>query len=343
MLISIFFSVIIYSIVNGDLKRIEKFHNKRQQEERENMRPYVDEFRNYRKQNPNLPSLSKLQKYSPEIIYQVRTGLQWKLLIINGGIFFLSGVAGYFLAGRTLKPIEKMVEDQKRFIADASHELRTPLTSLRTAMEVDIRDKDQPEKIKKALVNYLEDVINLQTLSDRLLRLYSIEENAEFGDKGCIKSISLIKVLNSAKKNISVMLKNKNIRLNSNIEKKVVLAVDEGDLVELFTILLDNAIKYSEDNAEINVTSQVLDKNKIKISIQDFGIGITEAEIRHIFDRFYRSDLARAKNGVGGYGLGLSIAKKIAELNCGNILVESEIDKGSVFSVVLCCREDDNK
>src|SRR4030042_6455251 len=107
----------------------------------------------------------------PEILEEARRRLMLNLILINLGVLIISGGAAYFLAGRTLEPIEKALENQKRFVADASHELRTPLTTMKTELEVNLRSKGLVEEAKKILESNLEEVDKLGYLSDKLLRL----------------------------------------------------------------------------------------------------------------------------------------------------------------------------
>jgi len=102
-------------------------------------------------------------------------------------------------------------------------------------------------------------------------------------------------------------------------------------LVETFVILLDNSIKYSPKNSKIEINSKS-SKNKVTISVMDEGIGIASDDLVHIFDRFYRAEKSRTEKG---YGLGLSIAKKIIEQHKGEIEVKSEVNKGTTFTVIL--------
>jgi signal transduction histidine kinase len=104
--------------------------------------------------------------------------------------------------------------------------------------------------------------------------------------------------------------------------------------MQLITILLDNAIKYSPPDTQIVVDNKIK-ADCIKITIKDQGIGISSNDLPHLFDRFYRADLARSKATTPGFGLGLAIAKKIIDLHHGSIMVKSQIDHGSTFIINL--------
>ena len=129
------------------------------------------------------------------------------------------------------------------------------------------------------------------------------------------------------------MAKKKNISIAAKIPKTKI-AGDKRALTELFTVLLDNAIKYSPNKKEVSITARKYD-SKVQISVKDNGIGIKKEDLPHIFDRFYRADKSRTKQVVKGYGLGLSIAKRIVSTHNGTITVESEEGKGSAFIIVF--------
>jgi len=250
---------------------------------------------------------------------------------INVIILFLSALSGYFLAGRTLRPIKNMIDEQNRFITDSSHELNTPLTSLKTSIEVNLRDKNfNMEKAKEVLASNLEDVNSLQFLSAELIKLTQYQDqNNNFQSE----KLSLLEIIQEAVEKVKSQAKKKGIVIKLDIPKTQVMG-DRRSLTELFIILVDNAIKYSPNKKSVSVSVRKPD-SKVQILVKDNGIGIDKKDIPYIFDRFYRADKSRTKQKAVGYGLGLSIAKRIVTLHNGNIVVESEIGKGSVFMVTL--------
>lgn len=288
MVISIFFSFIIYRGATAELNRIENMQR-------------------VRRPNPQFV-------IDPEIIIETKARIFFSLLSLNAIILFVSGLSGYFLAGKTLNPIAKMMDEQKDFVSNASHELRTPLAALKSQIEVALRSKSMSTKeAKEILKSNLEDVNNMVSLSNYLLKLnkFQLENN-----KLDFKKVELSKIINK-------VVKDKKIKLD--LDKSIV-KVNEDSIYELISILVDNAVKYGE-NKEVIVTL----KNKV-LKIKDNGIGISEADLPHIFDRFYRGDKARSHDG---YGLGLSIAKQIADIHSVKIRVESKLDKGSTFKVIF--------
>ncbi len=252
------------------------------------------------------------------------------LFYLNGLVFFLSTLVSYYLANRTIRPLEELYEIQKRFATDASHELRTPLTAMKTEIEVNLRDKNlRVDDLKKLLQSNLEEIEKLEQLSNGLMTLARLQEDPTLEveviylkDK-IIRAYEQVKIL-AEKKNISIKLKLKNVTVMGNSES----------MVKLFVILLDNAIKYSPEGSKIEVISTISGKN-VEIEVKDQGIGISKTDIPYIFLPFYRSEQSRCRTLAKGDGIGLSIAKKIVDVHGGGIEVKSELGSGASFIVRL--------
>jgi len=260
--------------------------------------------------------------------------LQLNLLYFNLLILALSAFSGYFFAKRTMHPIEEMVEAQNRFTADASHELRTPLTAMRSEIEVGLRDeKITLSEQKKLLESNLEEIEKLESLSSALLKLAKYQQESKVN----FKTLHLPEILIEAYEKVENMAEKKSIKFDNKLENLQVLG-DHQSLVELFVILLDNAIKYSPQKSKIKISIEKHDHRAV-VKIADSGIGVKASDLPHIFERFYRADNSRCKNSpdgiCDGYGLGLSIAKSIVDFHDGEISVKSDLGKGSEFSVKL--------
>ena len=251
-----------------------------------------------------------------------------RLLLLNGAILTISGAGAYFLAGRTLSPIEKVMEDQKRFVADASHELRTPLTSIKTEIEVALRDKKiSLRDAKKLLASNLSDIDKMKDLANYLLTLSRYESGRGLE----MEHVDLKKVLLEASKQNAAVSKKKKVKVIKKLESARVRGNRAG-LTELFSILISNAVNYSESGGKVEVTAK-RSRRSIVVEVEDHGIGIEKTDMPHIFDRFYRADQSRCKEVVEGYGLGLSIAKSIADLHRVALKVKSTPGIGTKFSV----------
>lgn len=265
-----------------------------------------------------------------EQVVESRNRIKWKLVYFNVFIFAAGGVASYFLARKTLQPIEENVEAQARFTSDASHELRTPLTAMKSEIEVALRAKAFNIKdARELLSSNLEEIERLKKLSTGLLKLAQNEALVE------VAPCRVADITREAVKSIATVAQKRGITVTNTVGQERVIG-NQLSLVELITILLDNALKYSTDNSKITITTSSRHRSQqTAIIIKDEGAGISATDIPHIFERFYRADRSRTKSIVQGYGLGLSIAKKIVEMHHGAIEVKSVLGKGSAFTVLL--------
>jgi two-component system sensor histidine kinase CiaH len=315
MLVSVMFSAVIYRLLTGEIERFERLQRVR-------MERRILDF---------APPPFQLPQTAPELMEETRQRILLMLALVNCGIFVFSGILGYVLAGKTLSPIKDMIDEQNRFISDASHELRTPLTSLKSGFEVYLRDKNPDIREAKTLASEsIEEVNNLQALSDSLLTLAQYDKPNE--SVACT-SLGIREVIKAAVKKITPRAKKKHIVFSVKV-KNILVYGDKQSLIDVFAILLDNAVKYSLPKAEVSLTSSTVN-GFVEISVKDNGIGISKDNLPHIFKRFYRADNARSKTQKGGYGLGLAIAQKIAFMHQGDIRVISTLGRGSTFTVRL--------
>jgi signal transduction histidine kinase len=267
----------------------------------------------------------------PEVLEETKDRIVMSLMLVNTGIFVVSGGLGYILAGRTLKPIQEMLDGQNRFISDASHELKTPITSLKSAFEVYLRNpKPTLSKSKTLVKESLSETNKLQTLTESLLQLAQYKK---FNGSREFAKVEMKEVVYESVKRIKPKADMAGIKIQKNVNTFSILG-NKDSLINLVTIILDNAIKYSKKNSVVLISS-TKKIGKGLIIVKDQGIGITEKDLPHIFDRFYRADLSRGKVKADGYGLGLAIAKEIVKEHGGVIKVESKVNEGSAFSIIL--------
>ena len=251
-------------------------------------------------------------------------------------VLWLMGVIGilalltisYIFTGKALKPVKESWIKQKEFIADASHELRTPLTVIQTNLDVMMSDDEGTiEENEIWLDNAYSETRVMADLIDQLLTLAKVDANETNHD---IIEISLSEIVENLTDNMQIMAKNKNLNIVTDIKEDVIIKGDYDKIRRLVVILIDNAIKYTEEGS---ITIKLYTEKKQKVlSVKDTGIGISDEDKKRIFDRFYRSDKARNRK-FGGTGLGLSIAKWIVESHRASIDVDSNIGEGSTFIV----------
>jgi two-component system sensor histidine kinase CiaH len=254
-----------------------------------------------------------------------------QLIYTNVVVLVAAGFVSYGLARRTLQPIEAAHEQQKRFTADVSHELRTPLTALKMETEVALLDNAaKPAALRKVLKSNLEEADKLESLINNLLRLSQLESHHA---RETFQAVPLKTVVASAIKALQKQADKRHISIKTT-GKTLKAQGDEAALTQLVTILLDNALKYSPSGSKITVDTQAANR-QVLLTVTDQGNGIDPASLPHIFDRFYRADNARSKDGSEGYGLGLSLAKMITDLHDGSIALTSTLGKGTTATVKL--------
>lgn len=228
----------------------------------------------------------------------------------------------------------KTLENTRRdFVANVSHELRTPLTSIQGFTETLIQHPAlEVDKRKQFLDIIHSHTVRLGRLVEDLLTLSRVERQAETGAI-TLNPTPLKPVIQAALKMCEPHAKGQGIKLNLECSEGLSAKINAPLLEQALVNLLDNAIKYSEPNKYIKVSAAEY-AGEIKLSVADQGIGIPPEYLERIFERFYRIDKARSKK-VGGTGLGLSIVKHIAVAHGAQVHVQSDLNKGSTFSISL--------
>lgn len=252
------------------------------------------------------------------------------LLVLGTISMLLVGAASWLLAGRALRPAQDAWEHQQRFIASASHELRTPLTLIRASTEVALRgipsdDTDQRE----LLGDVLSESDHMRRLVDDLLILSRL-------DSGRLPlNISTVEL-----PNLLAEIQRQTSRLGDEREVRVALEsiagqvrADPDRLRQVLLILIDNALRHTPAGGQITLTTVPRERG-IRIDVSDTGCGIAPEHLPHIFERFYRADPARGREG-GNAGLGLSIAKGLIGAMSGQIGADSTVGRGTTIWIVL--------
>ena len=270
-----------------------------------------------------------LRRYLLARAEEGRAELLVKLLWTNFGVLVFGTILSYLLARQSLRPIEEAMDAQTRFVSDASHELRTPLTALQLTNEVALRKSKLSAKESRDLIEHnLAEATKLKALSDGLLGLLKQD-----GQLLAHTAVSLQAVVSESMSRIAPSALDKHIAVHDSVPN-IMVKSEEAALTQVLTILLDNAVKYSHTNSDIHLEAKARGKAAY-LSVRDNGVGIKASEVPHIFDRFYRADTSRSRQHTEGYGLGLSIARKLADQLSADISVKSELDKGTTFTIKL--------
>lgn len=292
--------------------------------QRSEVKQWVVRFFDDRGSRPDI-AIADIQANQAEI---VREHLNQGLLIINMLALGIGGLLSYWFAGRALKPLQEAHEAQARFTADASHELRTPLANMRLENEVFLRQKHfNEEEAREQIKSNLEEVQRLERLSNNLLALH------QYGQTALVRSpVSIKPIVDDALSLVHAAADAKKVAIAADIQSATILGHHES-LVQLMDILLDNALKYGVQGKEVQVTGKKQGGQYV-LTIRDKGPGIAAKDLPRIFDRLYRGDKARSGQ-VGGYGLGLALAKEIAQANHANIAARNNPDGGACFELQL--------
>jgi signal transduction histidine kinase len=256
-------------------------------------------------------------------LYDVLTDDTYEVVAWLGLIvFLLASIGSIVVANLTLQPIAESVQKQKRFVSDAAHELRNPLASLQITLESYHRSNEKTVKLSETVVeDLLSEVKRLITTSESLLAFESHEKRN--GKKGeSLVSESLITVLSR----LETMRHEKQISINQNISSQSIPMLAQDFDTVLYN-LLHNAIKFSPEQAKINVT---WDGKSLKVS--DTGQGIDSEHLPHIYERFYKADQSRAFS-TNSSGLGLALVYEIVVSYGGQISVRSVVGEGTTFIV----------
>ncbi|KIL53253.1 alkaline phosphatase [Jeotgalibacillus alimentarius] len=238
---------------------------------------------------------------------------------------------GIVLVFHDISELKKLEQMRKDFVANVSHEVKTPITSIKgfteTLLDGAMHDQGALESFLSIIAKESD---RLQMLIQDLLELSRVEQQ---GFKLSLEQVDLADIL----QDVSVMMgrkaSKKNARVRLDIGKPLIIEGDADRLKQVFINLVTNAITYSYSDQDVIIRSKK-EKDHIQLQFIDHGIGMEKEELSRIFERFYRVDKARSRNS-GGTGLGLAIVKHIIEVHKGEIRVESEPEKGTVFTITL--------
>jgi heavy metal sensor kinase len=293
------------------------------------------------------------------------------LIIAALATMALAGIGGFFMASRVLKPVERIrqtaqeIEEsdlsrrieaggedelgrlastlnlmigrleaafgrQRQFTADASHELRTPLAIVQAESTLALRKERKPDEYRKSLEMISQEADHMSAVVGKLLYLARIDAGKEQVN---FEKINLKALLTEISSDVETLARGKGIEFRLASMEDLWVEGDRVKLEQLFLNLLENAIRYTPGGGIVSA-AMVRDGQQALITIEDTGIGIAEEHMSHLFERFYRVDRARSR-AEGGAGLGLAICKHIVQVHHGKIEVQSQVGKGSTFSVFL--------
>ena len=262
--------------------------------------------------------------------YLLRT--MWLTLSISA-VIILSLVIAFFYTINTIRKQKKYTEIKNDFISNMTHEFKTPISTIALAGEMltDTTVIKTPEKLERFTKMIREENKRLGVLVESILQTAVL-------DKGDFKlqrsEFDLNELIQSSIEKIQLQVDQKNGKLTANlIAKESTIYADRVHITNIVLNLLDNALKYSKEIPEITISTQNI-SNGVLLSVQDNGIGISKENVKKIFDQFYRVSTGNVHN-IKGFGLGLSYVKAIVVKHGGQLSVESDIGKGSIFKIYI--------
>lgn len=292
-------------------------------------RPYQGNLPGIEKQlNSPIQTLQIITEITAEAYYLNR--LLWSIGIGIGIGALLSVIAGYALARRALIPIQKAWDKQQQFIADASHELRSPLSVVQGQMQLLLRHPDHTiEEESVPIASVLKETKRMSNMVSGLLLLARGDSHEEV--ISC-KPVRVDGIIKNIAANMAPIMDYKQQRLELHVEDgELLINGDEDRLMQLFMIVLDNAIKFTQEQGQIDLGC-IRRGRSVLVFVQDNGVGISERDLPLVFSRFYKGDSARDR-GEQGAGLGLSIAHWIVDQHQGSIRISSEAGHGTTVTI----------
>jgi signal transduction histidine kinase len=230
-----------------------------------------------------------------------------------------------------LDALSSTEKEQQQFIADVSHELRTPLTVLRGSLEVVLEEERPAEEYREAIGSALLEVRHLTRISQNLLFLTR-------GESGRVTmsfaNLDLARFASETVRDLVPAAADRGLELAAAVPAlPVFVFADSGRLQQVLHNLIENALRHTEQGGRITVTVAAAPGEAL-LTVADTGVGIPEADVPYVFERFFRTKRSKRTN-PGGSGLGLSIVRWIVEAHKGRVAVESAVGKGSTFTVHL--------
>jgi two-component system phosphate regulon sensor histidine kinase PhoR len=246
----------------------------------------------------------------------------------------VSGGRGGIAILHDITDLERLERVRKDFVANVSHELRTPLTAIRgyteTLLEGALEDHENNRKFLEVIKTH---AIRLNSIASDLLALSELESGKATAEQ---TRVSVRAAIEAALRTVEAEAQGRRVKLLRGRMEDVEVLGERVHLEQALVNLLDNAVKFNRPDGEVRVEVTRTEDDEVCVTIADNGIGIASTDLPRLFERFYRVDKARSRE-VGGTGLGLSIVKHIVERMHGRVAVESQLGKGSVFTILLPC------
>lgn len=232
---------------------------------------------------------------------------------------------------RDLSELRRHEKSQKEFVGNVSHELRTPITAVKVTAEALLAGaKDDEDLLQRFLHTIISEADRLSSLIDDLMEIAKRDSGIS---KTAKAAVNVADVIERAVRVVRPQAQRDEVDVRVDVPDGLAGFCDEAQTIQLLRNLVDNAVKYTRPGGSVDIRARKMESDLV-VTITDTGIGIPQGEVDRIFERFYRVDKARSRQ-LGGTGLGLAIVKEIVESHGGKISVETQLGKGSTFTVTI--------
>ena len=238
------------------------------------------------------------------------------------------------LARWILRPVEEAWDQQRRFVSDASHELKTPLAVILANAQILETVGGVPEDARRWARSTADEAKHMKGLVEDLLTLARADEQRASGERAAAERVDLSALVDGCALEFDAVAFERGCSIESSLEPGLSVVGDPSQLGRLVRTLLDNATKYAARGTEVRV-ALAREGRRCRLAVTNLGDVIAPEDLEHLFERFYRTDRARERQPQGGFGLGLAIARSIAEAHGGTIGAASSPEEGTTFTVLL--------
>lgn len=238
------------------------------------------------------------------------------------------------LARWILRPVEEAWDQQRRFVSDASHELKTPLAVILANAQILETVEGVPEDARRWARSTADEAKHMKGLVEDLLTLARADEQRASGERAAAERVDLSALVDGCALEFDAVAFERGCSIESSLEPGLSVVGDPSQLGRLVRTLLDNATKYAARGTEVRV-ALAREGRRCRLAVTNLGDVIAPEDLEHLFERFYRTDRARERQPQGGFGLGLAIARSIAEAHGGTIGAASSPEEGTTFTVLL--------